>query len=108
MTHTLCVLKPDRQQISPRYLLHYARSPLFLEGLLGTMNPNVGVPTLGLQVIRNATIPLGTIAEQRRITNRLDSVLSCVRILKDMRSETAAKLDALLPSILDTVFRAEI
>jgi type I restriction enzyme S subunit len=58
MTHTLCILKPDQSKIEPRYLLHFTRSPTFLGALTGTMNPNLGVPTLGLGVIRDTEIPV--------------------------------------------------
>ncbi len=108
MTHTLCVMKPHRVKLEPRYLLHFARSPIFLEELTGTMNPNVGVPTLGLQVIRNAGIPLPPLAEQRRIVKELDALYVEVDALKSMQADTAVELDALTPSILDKAFRGEL
>ncbi|THJ14133.1 MAG: hypothetical protein CAF43_000480 [Nitrospira sp. CG24C] len=108
MTHTLCVMKPDRARIEPRYLLHFARSPFFLEELTGTMNPNVGVPTLGLGVIRDANIPLVHLSEQRRIVAYLDGLQAKVDELKKLQFETAAELAALLPSILDKAFKGEL
>jgi hypothetical protein len=46
---------------TPRYPLHFARSPMFLEELTGTMNSNVGVPTLalGLSEMRHPQAGLG-------------------------------------------------
>jgi type I restriction enzyme, S subunit len=108
MTHTLCVMKPNRHRLDPRYLLHFARSPFFLEELTGTMNPNVGVPTLGLQVIRNTKIPIRTISEQRCVAANLDSLLSRVYKLEKLQGMTASELDALLPSILDKAFHGEL
>lgn len=108
MTHTLCVMKPDRSRLEPRYLLHFARSPFFLEELTGTMNQNVGVPTLGLGVIRDAGIPLVHLSEQRHIIAHLDSLQSKVDMLKKLQAETAAELAALLPSILDKAFKGEL
>lgn len=108
MTHTLCVLKPDRTKVEPRYLLHFARSPIFLEELTGTMNPNVGVPTLGLGVIRGAGIPVVTLTEQRRIVAYLDGLQAKVDTLKQLQADTAAELAALLPSILDKAFKGEL
>jgi type I restriction enzyme S subunit len=108
MTHTLCVLKPDRSKIDSRYLLHFTRSPMFLEELTGTMNPNVGVPTLGLGVIRDATIPLPPVPEQHHIAAELDTLQAEVDALKCLQAESAAELDVLLPSILDRAFCGEL
>lgn len=108
MTHTLCVMKPERTKVDSRYLLHFARSPVFLEELTGTMNPNVGVPTLGLGVIRDASIPVPPLPEQRRIVAELDALQAEVDALKHLQSETAAELDALLPALLDRAFKGEL
>lgn len=108
MTHTLCVLKPDRARIEPRYLLHFARSSVFLSALRGTMNPNVGVPTLGLGVIRDTEIPVPPLSEQKRIMAKLDEFKAKGDALKALHSETASALDALLPAILDRAFKGEL
>ncbi len=108
MTHTLCVLKPDRTRLAPSFLLHFARSAGFLDYLQGTMNPNLGVPTLGLNVIREAPMPLPTLGEQRRIVAELDALQAKVDAVKTLHAETAAELDALLPAILDRAFKGEL
>lgn len=108
MTHTLCVIQPDRGRIEPRYLLHFARSPEFIAYLNGSMNPNLGVPTLGLNVIREAQIPLPPLPEQRRIVAELDALQAKVAAVKALQAERAAALNALLPAILDRAFRGEL
>lgn len=105
MTHTLCVLKPDRARLHPRYLLHFARSRMFLSSLTGTMNPNVGVPTLGLGVIRSARIPLPSLNEQTRISDQLDELRHQVNALRRLQRKTDAELARLVPSILERSFR---
>jgi type I restriction enzyme S subunit len=72
------------------------------------MNPNVGVPTLGLEVIRKAPLPLPTIDDQRRTIAYLDSLQAKVDALKALQAETAAELDALLPAVLDKAFKGEL
>jgi type I restriction enzyme S subunit len=72
------------------------------------MNPNVGVPTLGLGVIRDARIPLPPLPVQRHIVSYLDDLQTKGHALKIMQSETAAELDALMPSILSKAFRGEL
>jgi len=63
---------------------------------------------LGLQVIRNARIPLGTIPEQRCLVARLDALRSRCEVLKKLQSHTGIELDVLLPSILDKAFNGEL
>ena len=72
------------------------------------MNPNVGVPTLGLSVIRDTVIPLPPTTEQRRIVAYLDDLQAQVDDLKKLQEETVKELDALLPSILSKAFAGQI
>ena len=46
--------------------------------------------------------------EQRRIVAELDALQAEVNALKRLQSETAAELDALLPSILDRAFKGKL
>ena len=46
--------------------------------------------------------------EQYRILSELDALQSQVDALKKLQTETAAELDALLPSILDKAFKGEL
>lgn len=48
------------------------------------------------------------LSEQHRIVVELDAMQAEVDALKRLQSETAAELDALLPSILDRAFRGEL
>ena len=54
------------------------------------------------------TIPVAPIEEQRRIVAYLDGLQAKVDALKKLQAETAAELDALLPSILDKAFKGEL
>jgi type I restriction enzyme S subunit len=108
MTHTLCVIQPEQNKLLPKYLLYYTKSSAFIDYLMGIMNPNSGVPTLGLGVIRSAPFNLPPLEEQHRIVAYLDDLQSQVDALKRLQTETAAELDALLPSILDKAFKGEL
>lgn len=108
MTHTLCVIKPNRDILLPRYLLHYVRSREFLNYLEENMNPNTGVPTLGLNVIRNAPIVLPSLQEQERFIAYMDDLQSKLDVIHRLHAGTAAELDAMLPSILDKAFKGEL
>lgn len=48
------------------------------------------------------------LAEQRRIVAELDALQTEVDALKRLQAETAAELEALLPSILDRAFKGEL
>ena len=61
--------------------------------------------TAKLVGIRMAVPP---IPEQRRILKDLDALKRDVDELKEAQAETAAELDALLPSILDRAFKGEL
>ena len=47
-------------------------------------------------------------AAQRRIVAELDGLQAKMDELKRLQAETAAELDALLPSILDRAFRGQL
>jgi type I restriction enzyme S subunit len=48
------------------------------------------------------------LSDQRRIVAELDALQAEVDRLKAAQAETAAELDALLPSILDRAFKGEL
>jgi type I restriction enzyme S subunit len=58
--------------------------------------------------MRKTQIPLPPLPEQQRIVAYLDGLQAKVDALKKRQAETAAELDALLPSILDKAFRGEL
>ena len=58
--------------------------------------------------IRAFKSPIPPLLEQRRIVAYLDDLQARVDALKRLQAETAAELDALLPSVLDKAFRGEL
>ena len=48
------------------------------------------------------------LTEQQRIAAYLDGLQSKVDALKELQFETAAELDALMPSILDRAFKGDL
>ena len=53
-------------------------------------------------------MPVPPPSDQRRIVAELDALKAEVERLKALQVETAAELDALLPSILDRAFKGEL
>jgi len=58
--------------------------------------------------IRNSSIPIPSLSEQKHIVTYLDNLQSKVDELRVYQEETQAELDALIPSVLDRAFRGEL
>ena len=63
---------------------------------------------VGLKKLRTARMPIRPLPEQRHIVAELDALQAEVDTLKRLQAETAAELDALLPSVLDKAFKGEL
>ncbi len=60
------------------------------------------------KILSKLQIPVPSLPEQRRIVAYLDNLQAKVDALKHLQTETAAELDALLPSLLDKAFKGEL
>jgi type I restriction enzyme S subunit len=65
-------------------------------------------PNINLKNLERLRIPIPPLPEQRRIVVYLDGLQARVDALKKLQAETAAELDALLPSILDKAFKGDL
>ncbi len=65
-------------------------------------------PVVSQKKINPLTIPVPPIAEQQRIAEELDALQAKINSLRHMQAQTAAELDALLPSILDKAFKGQL
>jgi type I restriction enzyme S subunit len=83
------------------------RSEMFLRQAI-ELTHNLLLPRLRTALLEGIPIPLPALAEQRRIVAYLDDLQAKVDALKKLQAETAAELDALMPSILDKAFRGEL
>ena len=63
---------------------------------------------LNLADLKRVPIPLPPLDEQHHIVAYLADLRAKVDMLKRMQAESAAELDALLPSILDRAFKGEL
>jgi type I restriction enzyme S subunit len=70
-------------------------------------NPNI--QKINQKTILAMPFPVKTsLTEQRGIVARLNALQAMVNVLKRLQAETAAELNALLPSILDKAFKGEL
>lgn len=108
MTGHLFRVRFDQERIYSRFAfaalrgVHSIRAQV-LGQVRGATRPGYNTTLLG-----NVEIPVPPLTEQRRIVAELDALEARVDALKHLQAETAAELDALLPSILDKAFKGEL
>jgi type I restriction enzyme S subunit len=101
-------LRPDLTKMTPDFLVFALSSRSMrtqIEELGKTTAGNIGISGGDA---KSFVVPIPQIPEQRRIVSELDALQAEVDALKRLQAETAAELDALLPSILDKAFRGEL
>lgn len=83
----------------------------WMRGLYGQLRaaaPQATLPILSQGRLGEFPIAYPGLTEQRRIVARLDDLQARADSVKQLHSQTAAELDALLPSILDKAFKGEL
>jgi type I restriction enzyme S subunit len=95
---------PD--DLSKEYLYYFFRSKtqFFREWVARGQ----GQPNLNTDMVKTMRFPRPPSNEQRRIVAELDALHAKVDALKRLQAETAAELDALMPSILSRAFAGEL
>jgi len=92
--------------VLPEYFFRWLVSPHFIHAIdPGRSN---GVPHISHKDIEMIPFAVPPLSEQRRIVAALDALQRELDALKRLQAETAAELDALLPSILDKAFKGEL
>lgn len=101
----LAALTPNPKVCLPEYIFHFVETQTreMLGLAAGSTFPNL--PGEKLKVLE---IPVPPVPEQRRVVAFLDSIQEKIKRLKHLQSETAAGLEALLPSILAKAFKGEL
>lgn len=101
-------LRPNKEIADSDYM-QWALRHLRLDGqLFDLARTTAGQYNVSLGRLYAARIPLPPLREQHRIVAYLDGLQAKVDALKRLQAETAAELDALLPSVLDRTFRGEL
>ena len=113
-TH-VAIARADPSKIIPEYLYAY------LKGAQGQVQlrsrergdwtrEKVGfrLTELNLADLRRVPVPVPPLVEQRRTVDKLNEWQATVDRLKDLQADTAAKLDAMLPSVLGRAFEGEL
>jgi len=107
LAQRVILLRPRQGVLYGRFLAKALSSPGVREDILSKATATT-VSGIASKRLKDVRIPLPPLAEQRRIVAELDALHSEVDALKRLQAETAAELDALLPSILDRAFKGEL
>jgi type I restriction enzyme S subunit len=97
----------SQTEVLKEYVVYMLRSPQ-VQDHFRVKQTLAAQPKLALHRIGATQLPVPPLPEQRRIVAELDALQAQVDALKRLQAETAAELDALLPSILDKAFKGEL
>lgn len=98
----------DSNRIEPDYLQMILKHQRTQGHLFDLARTTAGQYNVSLGRLQSLKIPVAPIKEQRRIVDYLDNLQAKVDALKKLQQETAAELDALLPSVLDQALKGKL
>jgi type I restriction enzyme, S subunit len=101
-------LRLDKTKAEPNFVASYINSPLGREYMFREKKQMTGQANINATKLKDLQIPIPPLSEQRRIAAYLDDLQAKVDSLKRLQTETAAELDALLPSVLDRAFKGKL
>ncbi|BAL23786.1 restriction endonuclease subunit S [Azoarcus sp. KH32C] len=99
MLSSVALLKPDRMVLDSSYLKHWLNSPGAYRSMTGEMT-GTAIKRLVLKQIRATRIQVAPLPEQKRIADKLDSVLARVDACRDRLDRIPALLKRFRQSIL--------
>ncbi len=98
----------DTNRVQPEFVQAVMNSPYgraAIEAYCATTAGNIGISAGNLKKV---AIPIPKLGEQKLIVGYLNHLQAKVDVVKQLQAETAAELDALLPSVLDKAFSGEL
>lgn len=98
----------DPKRALPRLVAYYINSPIGREYMFRERKQMTGQANINSAKLKALPLPLPEPHRQIELLTYFDSLRSQVDELKLLQAETAAELDALLPSLLDRAFKGEL
>jgi type I restriction enzyme S subunit len=98
----------DTAHVEPRYIHWTIRASADVENFLQEMTRGATRAGVNSKIVGSLPCRVPPLAEQRRVVAELDALQAEVDALKRLQAQTAAELDALLPSVLDKAFKGEL
>lgn len=93
--------------VTVEYLYRYFQTPSYWSQIIDEKT-GTGQPNVNGRKLASIRVPIAPSEEQHRIVAHLDDLQAKVDALKRLQAETAAELNAMLPSILDKAFKGEL
>lgn len=101
---SVALIKPRRDCLDGEYLTWIMRSP-YLQERIRLRSRGDMIRHLVLREIKDLLVPIPTLSQQCQLVHYLNEMQVQIGKFKQLQAETAAELDALLPSVLDKAFR---
>ena len=108
MTGHILRIRIDQTRCLPTYLFYAFRGSRAVQDQVEGSTRGATRGGFNTSLLASVELPLPPIPEQRRIVAHLDGLQAKVDDLRKTQADTAAELDALLPSILDKAFKGEL
>jgi type I restriction enzyme S subunit len=100
---SLAIIHPNSSFLTSNFLKYYLLSPALQEEAIGKKS-GAAIKRIVLKTIKAFEIPLPPLAEQTRIVEKLEAVLSRIDTAIDELQQSLALVDAMFKSGLDGVF----
>jgi type I restriction enzyme S subunit len=107
LAQRLILLRPKKSVVTGAFLARVLSSPSVREEVFAKATATT-VAGIASKRLKEIEIPIPTLAQQNRIVVALNILQAEVERLKHLQAETAAELDALLPSVLSKAFAGEL
>lgn len=101
-------LRPDKGKVLPLFLLYQWLSPQIQQDQIAQQTKGSASPHLNIKSLKKFRFILPPMQEQYSILSKLESLHRKLSGIKTFQAQIAAKLNALLPSILDKAFKGEL
>lgn len=99
-SHTVVVMKPITPHIDVSWLLWLSRSDWLLKAIERRMNTNSGVPTLGVDFIKNIEVPIPSPEEQHAANTALEAASQRIQIETDKKNKLTLQKAGLMQDLL--------
>jgi type I restriction enzyme, S subunit len=92
--------------VEPKYLLHFFRSPSVRRFLIDQMEGATGRQRVPLKALKNVSVPVCELREQKRIVEKLDALLTRIDTAVEHLQESVTLADALSKNGLSEIFES--
>lgn len=98
-------VRPRKEELLPEFLAALVGSPVGKAYFQAASKQTTNLASINQQQLKAFVVPQPPLPEQGRIVAELNALQAEVDKIRALQAETAAEVDALLPSILDRAFR---